>query len=89
MSALAIGVPIPWAPAGPADFTPLVAMLGAILILRFVVGVRLTVMTTMLAITAGALWSYSAERWGIVVPTMSALVLIVSLRSSMAHSRSV
>jgi hypothetical protein len=88
MGALAIGVPIPWARAGPADFTPLAAMVGAILILRFIVGARLTVMTTMLAITAGALWSYCAERWGIVLPTMSALVLIVSLRSSIAHSRS-
>lgn len=88
MAELATGVPIPWARAGPADFTPLVSMLGAVFILRFVVGARLTVMTTTLAIFAGVLWAYGIQRWGIPFPTLLALLLIARLRTTIERTRS-
>jgi hypothetical protein len=84
---LALGVSIPWARSGPADFTPLLAMLCAILILRFVVGSHLTAMRTMLAVACGALWATCIERWGIVVPTAFALLVIAGLRSIVGRSR--
>lgn len=88
MIELAIGVPIPWARAGPADFTPLISVLGAVLVLRFVVGARLTMMTTMFAIFAGASWAYGIERWGILFPTLITLLLITTLRTTIGRARS-
>jgi len=87
MTELAMGVPIPWAQAGPADFTPLISVLGAVLILRFVVGARLTVMTTMLAIFVGALWAYGIERWGMTLPSVVTLLLIARLRTTIGRAR--
>ena len=82
-----MGVPIQWARAGPADFTPLISVLGAVLILRFVVGARLTVMTTTLAIFAGAFWVFGIERWGITFPTVVTLLLITRLRTTIGRAR--
>lgn len=86
---LALGVPIPWAHAGPADFTPLVAIVTAVLIMRFVIGIRITMMTFMLAAAAGALWAYAAQQWGLVVPTAVVLLAIPVLYGSVqrAHIR--
>jgi len=89
VSTLATGVPIPWARSGPADFTPLLAMVVAVLVLRFVIRAQLTAMSTMLALAGGAFWAYSAERWGIVIPSVSALLLIARLRISVGRARSV
>ncbi|MGH9247165.1 MAG: hypothetical protein ACRD29_23165 [Acidimicrobiales bacterium] len=88
MTPLALGGPAPWARAGPADLTPLVAMVAAVLILRFVVGVRLTVMTATLAVCAGALWASIIERWGVALPSAAAAVLLTGLRTAVGRARS-
>lgn len=62
------------------DLTPLVAILAAILIARFLVGLALTPPTVVGAAFAGALWAYLAEPWGIAAPSMAAFLLIVVLR---------
>jgi hypothetical protein len=77
---LALGVSIPWARAGPADFTPLLSMAAAVLVARFVIGVRLTLMTTVLAAAAGAVWAAAIPRVGGSVPTLVAILLIAVLR---------
>lgn len=82
-----VGVPIRWARAGPADFTPLVAMVAAVLILRFFIGARLTAMTTALAVAGGALWAFGAERFGLSTSTFAALVLVAALRLSVRRRR--
>jgi hypothetical protein len=78
---LAYGVSIPPA-ARHLDLTPLLAIIGGILIARSVVGARLTPMTAVLAAFCGALWAYLAERWGLVPPSIAAFVLVCALRSA-------
>lgn len=76
---LGLGVAVRWADAGPADFTPLIAMVAALTIARFVLRIRLSVMTFMLTILAGALWAGAAAQWGFTVPTLAAILVIGSL----------
>lgn len=85
---LALGVSIRWARAGPVDLTPLLAMLAAVLVARFVVGVRLGALVTMLAAAVGAAWAATIPRFGLSVPTLIALVALTTLRwgSRPAHS---
>ena len=73
MSFLSLGAPIRWAHAGPLDLTPLMAIVAAVLVMRFVLGVGVTMMTFMLAATAGALWAYAAQTWGLVWPSAVAV----------------
>lgn len=63
------------------DLTPITAIVVAILVARFVVGMRLTPLGAALAAFAGALWAYLAEGWGLVVPSLAALVITLSLRA--------
>jgi len=62
------------------DLTPLVAIVTAIVIARFLVGLRLTPPTVAGAAFAGALWAFLAEPWGLLAPSSLALLLIVVLR---------
>lgn len=78
---LAYGVSIPPA-ARHLDLTPLLAIIGGIVIARFVVGARLTPMTAVWAAFCGALWAYLAERWGLVPPSLAVLLLVFALRSA-------
>lgn len=77
---LAYGVPIPPA-ARHLDLTPLLAIIGGIVLARSVVGARLTPLTAVSAAFCGALWAYLAERWGLVPPSLGALLLVFALRS--------
>lgn len=88
MDGLAIGVPIRWADAGPADFTIVWAMMGAVFILRFYIGAALTMMSTAVALFAAALWASSIEVWGVTIPSTIALVLISHIRANVRRSRS-
>jgi hypothetical protein len=81
MSLLALGVSIRWAEAGPADFTPLLAMLTAVLVVRFVIGLRLGPITTVAAAGAGAAWAAAVPPLGIAVPTLVAIVATAGLRA--------
>lgn len=80
MSPLALGVAIRWARPGPFDFTPLVAMLIAVLVARFVCGVRLGAVTTVAAAATGAAWAAAITELGFSVPTLLALVALTALR---------
>ncbi len=80
LSPLALGVSIRWAHAGPADFTPLLAILAAVLVTRFVIGFRLTMMTSFAAVACGAAWAAALPRWGFTVPTLGAILAVSALR---------
>ena len=80
-SVLGYGVSVSPAPRH-LDLTPILAIIAAILIIRFVVGVRLTPMSSVLAAFAGALWAYLAQGWGFAVPSLAALVVTLSLRAA-------
>jgi hypothetical protein len=80
MAPLALGVSIRWAQPGPADFTPLVAMVAGVLMARFVIGLRLTVMTTVVAAGAGAGWAAAIEMWGVGGPTLVVMAAVAVLR---------
>jgi hypothetical protein len=71
-----------WIPPAPRhlDLTPLVAILTALVIARFVVGVRLSPPTAVGAAFVGALWAYLAQPLGLVIPSMAALLLVIVLR---------
>jgi hypothetical protein len=80
VSPLALGVSIRWARSGPVDFTPLLAMLIAVVVARFVFGVRLGAVTTVAAAATGAAWAAAIPRFGISAPTLVALVALTALR---------
>jgi hypothetical protein len=87
VSPLALGVSIRWARSGPVDFTPLLAMLIAVVVARFVFGVRLRAVTTVAAAATGAAWAAGIPRFGLTVTTLVALVALTALRwmSRSAH----
>jgi hypothetical protein len=76
---LAYGMSVPPGPRH-LDLTPLMAIVTAIVIARFLVGLKLTPRTVASAAFVGALWAYLAEPWGLVAPSLLALLLIVVLR---------
>jgi hypothetical protein len=78
-SILAYGMSVPPGPRH-LDLTPLTAIVTAILVARFLVGLRLSPPTVVGAAFAGALWAYLTEPWGLVVPSTAALLLIMFLR---------
>lgn len=84
---LGLGVSIRWAHSGPADFTPLVAMIAAILIARFVVGVRLGPVSTLMAAGVGAAWAAAIPRWGLALPTLLVLAVAAAARVWVDRSR--
>ena len=71
--------PFPVHPHG--DLTPIVAILTGLLIARFVVGMRLTPMSAVFAAFGGALWAYLAQAWGLTLPSLVALIVVLSLRA--------
>jgi hypothetical protein len=88
MAVLALGVSVHWARSGPADFTPLLAMIGAILILRFVIGVPLTLLRTLAGAAAGAAWAAAGATLGFAIPTLAALAAIAVLALAVGRTRS-
>ena len=84
---LAVGVPIRWARGGPIDVVPLLAVIGAVLVTRFVIGTRLTPVTFILAVTAGSAWAWAIAVWGIEPPTLAAVVAIAVLSRSVERAR--
>jgi hypothetical protein len=77
---LGLGVSIRWADPGPADFTPLLAMVAAVLVVRFVIGLRLGALTTVSAVAGGAAWAAAIPRWGLVIPTLIVVIAVAALR---------
>jgi hypothetical protein len=85
---LALGVSVNWARSGPADFTPLLAMIGAVLILRFVIGMPLTLVRTLAAAACGAAWAAAVATKGFTLPTLLALAAIAFLTAAGGRARS-
>jgi len=80
-SLLALGVPVRWAGEGPADLTPVLGALAGILVVRFLLGHRLTIITVTVAILGGTLWTAAIAEWGFSLPTLAALtVMAVGMR---------
>jgi hypothetical protein len=75
-ASLALGVSIRWAGDGSADLTPILAAIAAILVVRFVLGYRLTVITVTTAVLGGTLWAAAVAEWGISVPTLAAVTAV-------------
>jgi len=78
---LAYGMLMPHS-ARHADATPLVAIVIAIVLARFVVGLPLTPLTGVLAAFGGSLWAALAQGIGIGPPSIAALLLVLGLRSA-------
>jgi hypothetical protein len=85
---LALGVSVQWARSGPADFTPLLAMLGAVLIVRFVIGIPLTLVRTLATAACGAAWAAAVVTRGLALPTLVALAAIALLAAAGGRARS-
>jgi hypothetical protein len=85
---LALGVSIRWAHAGPADFTPVLAIAAAVLVARFVIGARLTMMSLVIAAAGGAAWAAALPRWGFTVPTLAVILTVSALRFWVDRARS-
>lgn len=81
------GSPARWTYGTTPDFTRILAMIAAVLILRFVIGLRLTVLSFTLALLAGALWAFAAELWGLALPTLAALLVMAALSVSVRRAR--
>ena len=73
---LALGVPVRWAGEGPADLTPVLGALAGVLVVRFLLGHRLTIITATVAILAGTLWAAAIAEWGFSVPTLTAVTAV-------------
>ena len=85
---LALGVSVHWARPGPADFTPLLAMIGAVLILRFVIGTPLTLLRTLAAAACGAAWAAAVATKGLTLPTLVALAAMAFLTAAAGRASS-
>src|ERR687892_2549711 len=79
---LAVGVPIRWARGGPIDVVPLLAVVAAVLVTRFVIGARLTPVSFILAATCGSAWALAITIWGIELPTLAAVLTTAGLTGS-------
>ena len=79
---------VPFYPGAPQlDLTPLVSIVGAVVVVRFFVGLRLTPMSLTMAAFGGALWSYLVVGRGFAMPSLAALVVVVSLRLILRDTR--
>ena len=83
----AYGVVLPPSEVHP-DFTPIVSIIVAICVARFVVGLRLTPMMSVLAAFGGSLWAALAEGLGIMPPSVAALALVLGLRGAVRRAAS-
>jgi hypothetical protein len=54
---------------GRIDFTPLVTVLVALLVVRLVLGMRLRWPVVAAVVAGGTILGWSIEAWGLVVPT--------------------
>jgi hypothetical protein len=84
---LALGVSVHWTRSGPADFTPLLAMIGAILVVRFLIGMPLTALRTLAAAAAGAGWAAAVGSWGFALPTLAAVATVALLSATAGRPR--
>ncbi|MGH2545421.1 MAG: hypothetical protein ACRDHJ_00905 [Actinomycetota bacterium] len=73
---LALGVSVRWAGEGPADLTPFLGALAGILVVRFLLGHRLTIITVTVAVLGGTLWAAAIAEWGFSLPTLAMLTTV-------------
>ena len=58
------------------DFKPLIGVIVALLVARFVLGFTVTWATTATAFLAGTAWGWAVDAWGVVLPSATALVVL-------------
>jgi hypothetical protein len=80
-----MGVPVQWARGGPIDVVPLLAVIVAVLVTRFVIGARLTPVTVILALTAGSAWALAIDLWDVELPTLVAVAVTAALMLTVAR----
>ena len=68
-----------WLPVSGFDLFPLLGVFGAILVVRFVLRLALTIPAIILAIVAGTGWAWSVESWGWPLATLAGLLLMVTV----------
>lgn len=66
---------------------PLLAVVVAVLITRFVIGARLTPVTFILAATCGSAWAWAIAVWGVELPTLAAVLTIAVLTRTVERFR--
>jgi hypothetical protein len=66
---------------------PLLAMVAAVLVARFVLGVRMTAMTFVMCLAIGAAWSSAVARWGWTIPSLAATLLMLAVSVWVATRR--
>jgi hypothetical protein len=59
---------------GRIDFTPLVAVVAALLVVRFVLGIGLTWPVVTAVVIAGTALGWAIDAWGILAPTAVAFI---------------
>jgi hypothetical protein len=84
---LGLGVSIQWTRSGSPDMTPLLAMIAAILVARFVIRLPLTGLRTLGAAAAGAAWAAAVGTWGFTLPTLCAVATVALLSATAARTR--
>jgi hypothetical protein len=88
MGVLALGVSVPWARSGPPDFMPLLAIAGALVIVRFAIGIRLTPVRALATAAGGAAWAAAVGSVGFAVPTVIAIAVVACLLLAAGSARS-
>lgn len=81
------GVPFRWRQGATFDPTSLLAIIAALLLVRYAVGVRLSPLSGTAAAFGGALWAHTAGGWGPGPPTVAALVILIALRAGSRRAR--
>ena len=71
----------------PIDVVPLLAVVAAVLVTRYVIGARLSPVTLILAATGGSAWVWAIAVWGIELPTLAAVLTTAVLTLSVDRAR--
>jgi hypothetical protein len=87
MDLLAWGVPIDPTRSGPFDLTPLIAIVAALLVFRFVLQRPFTPLMVATAALTGSGWALGEEIWGPALPTLAAAAITIVVMPMARRSR--
>jgi hypothetical protein len=87
MSPLVATGTLPWHPQpGRIDFTPLITVFVALLVVRLVLGIRLTWPVVGSVVVLGTVLGWAIGAWGVVAPTAVAFIAATILTGQL-HRR--
>jgi hypothetical protein len=78
MMVVAVGVPSWPRPSGGFDWQPLLMVLVALFLVRFLIGLSVTWSTATVSLAAGSAWGWSIDAWGVLPPTVVAMTLAIT-----------